>query len=147
MRNLPALAAILAGLATGASAQESTGPTRKPVAVPSSAPPQGKLVTAEVPPDLIEKMRADLAQQAGIAASDAKVTRAESIEWPNGALGCPEPGQMYTQAIVPGYIVEFEHQGKTYSYHASTHGVFKQCKFRGRAMPRDPVVMPRDSVK
>ncbi len=93
----------------------------------SAAPPQGKLVTAEVPPDLIEKMRADLAQHAGIAASDAKVVRAESIVWPNGALGCAQPGRMYTQATVPGYIVQFEHRGRTYAYHASKEGIFKRC--------------------
>lgn len=93
------------------------------------APPStGELVTAEVPPALIEKMRADLAQLAGIAASDAKVARAESIVWPNGAMGCEQPGQMYTQATVPGYVVELEHGGKTYSYHASKEGVFQRCE-------------------
>jgi hypothetical protein len=104
---------------------------RKPSAprnpVPSSAPPSGQLVTAEVPPDLIEKMRADLGQHAGIAASAAEVVRAESIVWPNAALGCPQPGQTYAQALVPGYVVEFEHDGRTYSYHASKEGGFTRC--------------------
>jgi hypothetical protein len=137
MRNLPVVAAILAAVLSShcATSAEQTGQkpgitpgaSHKPVPVPSSAPPQGKLVTAEVPPDLIEKMRADLAQHAGISASAAKVVRAESIEWPNGALGCPEKGMMYTQAIVPGYVVEFEHAGKTYSYRASKAGTFKLC--------------------
>src|SRR5690349_20465110 len=106
---------------------------RLPERVPSSAPPEGKLVTAEVPPDLIEKMRADLAQRVGIKASDAKVTRAEAIEWPNGALGCAEPGKMYTQMIVPGYVVELEHEGKTYSYHAAKTGYFALCDRAQRA--------------
>jgi hypothetical protein len=53
--------------------------------------------------------------------------RAESIEWPNGALGCAEPGKMYTQMIVPGYVVELQHEGKTYSYHASKSGQFALC--------------------
>jgi hypothetical protein len=145
MRCLPILAAILAVTAWAQCARsaEQEGqtpppiraiPPRKPVPVPSSAPPEGKLVTAEVPPDLIEKMRADLAQRAGIAASAAKVVRAESIEWPNGALGCAEPGQIYTQAIVPGYVVELEHDGRMYSYHASKAGFFKLCA-RARGLP------------
>jgi hypothetical protein len=95
---------------------------------PAAPPATGNLVTAEVPPDLIEKMRADLAQHTGIAASDAKVLRAESIVWPNGALGCEQPGQMYTQATVPGYVVELEHGGRTYSYHASKQGGFQRCE-------------------
>jgi hypothetical protein len=93
----------------------------------TSAEQTGKLVTAEVPPDLIEKMRADLAEHAGIAASAAKVVRAESIVWPDGSLGCPQPGQMYTQATVAGYIVQFTHEGRTYAYHASKQGFFKRC--------------------
>lgn len=122
MRNLHSLAAILVGLtaASGVTAKD-------PVPVPSSALPQGKLVTAEVPPGLLEKMRADLAQRQGLVASAAKVVRAESIDWPNGAMGCPEPGEKYTQAIVPGYVVEFEHEGRIYAYHASKHNVFKLC--------------------
>ena len=127
------LAAAVAASCAVASDQDKPAPPikatppRLPERVPSSAPPEGKLVTAEVPPDLIEKMRADLAQRVGIKASAAKVTRAESIEWPNGAMGCPEPGKMYTQMIVPGYVVELEHEGKTYSYRAAKTGYFALC--------------------
>ena len=142
MRRLSLCAVILAA-AVSANCTTSAGeeqpkrsssaitpsPPRKPEPVPSSAPPSGKLVTAEVPPDLIEKMRADLAEHAGIAASAAKVVVAESITWPNGAMGCAEPGQMYTQATIPGYRVEFEHEGRTYSYHAAQRGgFFKLCE-------------------
>ena len=135
-------AAIAASCAVAGDQDKPSGPIkamppRLPAQVPSSAPPQGKLVTAEVPPDLIEKMRADLAQRAGIAASAAKVVRAESIEWPNGALGCAEPGKMYTQMIVPGYVVEFEHGGRTYSYHAARTGYFMLCDRPSRAAGAD----------
>ena len=93
------------------------------------APPgTGSLVTAEVPPDLIEKVRADLAQRAGIAASDAKVVRAESVNWPNAAMGCEQPGRMYAQMIVPGYVVELGYGGRTYSYHAGKDGAFSLCE-------------------
>lgn len=116
MRHLPISAVIVA-------AALSVSCTR-----PAAPPGTGELVTAEVPPDLIEQMRADLAQHTGIAASDAKVLRAESIVWPNSALGCEQPGHMYTQATVPGYVVELEHGGKTYSYHASKQGGFQRCE-------------------
>lgn len=113
-------------------------PPRKPVPVPSSAPPEGQLVTAEVPPDVIEKMRADLAQHAGIEASAAKVVAAESIVWPSGALGCPEPGQLYTQATVPGYRVVLEYNGRTYAYHgAQRGGFFKRCDRAPRSVGAD----------
>jgi hypothetical protein len=138
-----AAAVLAAGCAMAGDQDNPSGPIkakppRLPAEAPSSAPPQGKLVTAEVPPDLIEKMRADLAQRAGIAATAAKVVRAESIDWPNGAMGCPQPGRMYTQMIVPGYVVEFEHEGKTYSYHASKTGYFGICDQSKRALGADP---------
>jgi hypothetical protein len=45
---------------------------------------------------------------------------------------------MYTQMIVPGYVVEFEHEGKTYSYHASKTGYFALCDRSKRALGADP---------
>jgi hypothetical protein len=148
MRHRSACAALLAAAMAASCAMAGdqdkpsgaikATPPRLPAQAPSSAPPQGKLVTAEVPPDLIEKVRADLAQRVGIAASAAKVVRAESIEWPNGALGCAEPGKMYTQAIVPGYVVELEHAGQMYSYHAAKNGYFTFCDRNKRALGADP---------
>lgn len=41
----------------------------------------------------------------GFNADDLTVTRAESVTWSDGALGCPQPGGMYTQALVPGYRI------------------------------------------
>lgn len=117
MHRLPVL--VLAMLAAAAA----VGCTK-----PAPPPGTGQLVTAEVPPDLIEKVRADLAQRAGISASDAKVARAVSVNWPNSAMGCEQPGRMYTQMIVPGYLVELEHGGTKYSYHASKDGTFGLCE-------------------
>ena len=83
----------------------------------------------------MDKMRADLAQRAGAAASDARVIRAEAITWPDGGLGCPTPGEMYTQATEPGYLVEFEVGMRIYSYHATRKGFFKLCP---ASTPRPP---------
>ena len=33
-----------------------------------------------------------------LGASDVKVVSAQSVIWPNGALGCAKPGEMFTQA-------------------------------------------------
>ncbi|MEX2532619.1 MAG: hypothetical protein WD360_01495 [Nitriliruptoraceae bacterium] len=41
----------------------------------------------------------------GFNAEDLTVTSAEPVTWPDGALGCPEPGGIYTQALVPGYRI------------------------------------------
>jgi len=41
----------------------------------------------------------------GFSADDLTVLSAEPVTWPDGSLGCPEPGGMYTQALVPGYRI------------------------------------------
>jgi hypothetical protein len=88
-----------------------------------------------VPPATLDKLRADLASQQSVAAGEVKVIRAEAVNWPDGSLGCPQPGMMYTQAIVPGYRVELEASGKRYTYHASEKGYFKLCT--SKALPVD----------
>jgi hypothetical protein len=85
---------------------------------------------SEVPAELLDKIRADLGKEQGVSAADVKLVGAQAVNWPNGALGCPKPGMMYTQAIVPGYRVELEAGGKRFAYHTSTRGGFKRCDNR-----------------
>jgi hypothetical protein len=84
--------------------------------------------TVEAPVELLDKIRAALASEQGVSAGDVKVISAQSVNWPNGALGCPKPGRMYTQAIVPGYRIELEAGGKRFTYNASTRGAYKRCE-------------------
>ena len=41
----------------------------------------------------------------------------EKTQWGNGAMGCPHPGQDYTDAMVPGFIAIFHHQGSIVRVH------------------------------
>ena len=69
--------------------------------------------------DLMKAIVNDLAQRRGVAAEDLdySVVSAERRDWPDSALGCPAPGMMYMQVITPGYLVEVEAGGESYSYH------------------------------
>jgi len=42
---------------------------------------------------------------------------AEDVTWPDGAIGCPQPGMVYTQALVEGSRVVVRHDGVQYAYH------------------------------
>src|SRR5262245_35539173 len=84
--------------------------------------PTATIAQTEAPAALLDKIRAELASEQGVGAADVKVIKAESVNWPNGALGCPKPGRMYTQAIVPGYRIELEAGGKRFTYHAAARG-------------------------
>lgn len=67
--------------------------------------------------DLIEQAIADLSTRLDISADDIETVSVESGVWSDGSLGCPEPDQFYTQALVPGHRVILAHDGQTYCYH------------------------------
>lgn len=67
---------------------------------------------------IIAPARADLAQRLRVAPEDLEVIAAEEVTWPDGSLGCPEPGMSYTQAVVEGSRVVLRLDGRIYVYHA-----------------------------
>jgi hypothetical protein len=74
------------------------------------------------------------AAEADIDPANIRVVTAEAVTWGDGSLGCPEPGQVYTQALVPGFRVILEIEGEEVRYHASKSSEFAAC-----ADPMDPV--------
>lgn len=73
--------------------------------------------------ELIAKSKKDLSQVLNIKEDKIEVKKVEKIDWSDGSLGCPKAGFMYTQAIVPGYLITLEAQGKEYNYHTSSEKV------------------------
>ena len=73
-------------------------------------------VTGEVPKSFVDEVVADAASRAGVDESSVVVTTAAAVQWPDGSLGCPEPGVMYTQAIVDGSQIVVQAGGETYDY-------------------------------
>lgn len=105
---------------------ETPPPTKVIESVPTSDPPQP--VTGEVPPALLDDIFADLEERSGGDRAQFEVLRAEQAIWPDGSLGCPKPGEMYTQAIVEGYWVEISYGGQTFDYRVSDSGYFFLCE-------------------
>lgn len=60
---------------------------------------------------------ADLASRLDIPAADITVTLAEHVVWPDGSLGCPQPGMVYTQVLVDGSRAILQVGQTSYSYH------------------------------
>ena len=122
-----AVAALM--LAAGACTPQADAPDEAAspeAATPIAAAPAA--ATGEVPAELLESILSDLISQEGLKREDIEVERAESVIWPDGALGCPEPGVMYTQAQVPGYWVVLRAGEKQYDYRVSEKGLFRRCK-------------------
>ena len=60
----------------------------------------------------------DLAQRLGVPTDAITVTSAAAVTWPDGALGCRQPGMMYPQVLVDGARIVLAHDGRRYSYHS-----------------------------
>ena len=76
---------------------------------------------------MLEQIRADAAQRAGVTLGQVKVLTVGSVTWSDGSLGCPEPGMMYTQALVRGYRVRVDAAGTMLLYHAGVQSTFVHC--------------------
>ena len=112
------------------AAEEDELPERVP---PTSDTP----VTGEADSSLVSSIKQDLISRTGASESDITVVRSEEVIWNDGSLGCPVPGEFYTQAQVSGYWVVIEHGGKQYDYRANDKGFFRLCE-GGSLPPTNP---------
>ena len=76
---------------------------------------------------MLDRIRADAAQRAGVGPDQVKLLSVESVTWSDGSLGCPEPGMMYTQALVRGQRIRVEVAGTILLYHAGAQNTFVHC--------------------
>jgi hypothetical protein len=88
-------------------------------------------IIGEVPDTVLASMKADLATRLGRSVDTARVLRAEQVIWPDGSIGCAQPGVLYTQATVVGYLVEIELEAKIYRYHSALNGAPIFCENPG----------------
>jgi hypothetical protein len=58
-----------------------------------------------------------LTRELGASVERIQVRRATPVDWPDASLGCPKPGEMYAQALTPGYLVLVQADEQVYSVH------------------------------
>ena len=68
--------------------------------------------------DLVELARADLARRLKVAEDQIELLEVEPVSWPDGSLGCPQPDQIYTQALVEGHRIALGHGERVFLYHS-----------------------------
>lgn len=123
------VAALICGCVRSPGSSSVIDASMTPQEAPNSMAPIG-----EVPAALLEEITADAADRTGVEPDEVTILAAESVTWSDGSLGCPEPGMMYTQALVPGYRVVLEAGGTEMHFHASERGDIQFCE-----NPRPPV--------
>ncbi|OLT21801.1 hypothetical protein BJF81_14735 [Ornithinimicrobium sp. CNJ-824] len=101
------------------------GPTRIPV--PGAALPTGPVPDAILQGDDVQEAIAAEADRRDVEPDAVEVVGYAVVTWPDGSLGCPKPGMMYTQALVPGRQLILAVDGRQASYHAAEDGPFSYC--------------------
>lgn len=77
---------------------------------------------------IIQMARADLAKQLGVDESQIEFIQMEAVTWPDGSLGCPQPGMAYIQIMVEGYRIQLAVAGTVYHYHGGGDNPPFLCK-------------------
>jgi len=65
----------------------------------------------------VDAALADASKRTGRPLSALRVIDAESVVWPDGSMGCAEPGVVYTMAPVRGYRIRIQAGSETLAYH------------------------------
>jgi hypothetical protein len=75
----------------------------------------------------------DAVDRTGANPDAITVETVERVTWPDGSIGCPEPDQMYTMALVEGYRIVLRADGEELHYHGQDGEPPFHC-----ANPTDP---------
>lgn len=63
---------------------------------------------------------ADAAERTGLDEDDIELDELSMVTWSDGAIGCPQPDVMYTQALVEGYRIVLDAGGTRLHYHGAS---------------------------
>ncbi len=130
MRRLGTIAALLLLSACSAGTPGAT-PSNPASRFQSAEPMPSVSAPSGVPTTLsdarLAAIRADLTKR-GVASDQVRVVSAQSVTFNDGSLGCPAPGQQYTQAQVEGVRVVVEAAGTQYDYRFGTSDTPHMCQ-------------------
>jgi hypothetical protein len=88
-------------------------------------------LSPSTPPDApIERVLEDAASRLGVTAATLSVDQVEAREWGDSSLGCPRPGELYSQVVTPGFLIVVSGSGKQLEYHSDTRGRVVLCQER-----------------
>jgi len=119
-------------------------PTASPTALP--VPGQGGGTSIAAPPELVGAAQVQLAQYLKVGPADLALQSANAKEWPDGALGCPQEGQVYPQVVTPGFLLIFTDAAQSVQYQVHTGRSAAQMLLCARGRPIDLSAKPADAA-
>lgn len=99
-----------------------------PPTVPPQPSPDNSTANNPAEKKMLDLAKAALAKELNIGVDQISVTAIEAVEWSDGSLGCPKPGQAYLQIIIPGFRMLLEAQGKSYNFHSDMEQTIVKCE-------------------
>ena len=96
-----------------------SAPTEEPSSPEQEPPP------TEIPEDLTPAQLAAttaLSENLGLPSESIKLVSTEAVEWPDGCLGVQEEGLACTEAIVPGFRIILDANGREVEYRTNEDG-------------------------
>lgn len=132
--------AMGAGLVAAAAACQPADQSSRPdLKVPAEALPiTSEKQMAEARMTMREQVAhaiVDLANRHGVEPETIVVVNARPVTWRSGAVGCPQPGMSYSEALVPGVSILLKVGDEVLAYHATVGGEPFPC-------PLDRVELP-----
>ncbi len=93
---------------------------------------------------LVAQAKEDLAGRLAIDVAQIDLVEIEPVTWPDGSLGCPQPGMRYIQVPQDGALILLAVEGRVYEYHSGGGRDPFLCELKPLA-PK-PVITPIDIV-
>jgi len=115
-------------------------PLAEPTVLPQPTPPAQEKPMPQpdlTPSPIVQQAMADLSERLGVDPAEITVVRVEEVDWPDGSLGCPQPGMLYTQALVNGSFIQLQVEGRTYNYHSGGARRPFLCTSKNEVLPSD----------
>ncbi|MBA2634054.1 MAG: hypothetical protein H0U86_13825 [Chloroflexi bacterium] len=129
------ISACAAGIGPGATSdidpQTSESPTREPFETTSPLASEPAVDgPSEVPDDVWAAVIGALETHVDgtLEAEAVELVSFETVTWNDGSLGCPKPGQAYTQALVDGFRVVVKVDGDEFDYRVPLDGEPRLCE-------------------
>jgi hypothetical protein len=114
-RALARASVTLLFLACSANSSPTVTPPPSPVVPPESAA-------------AVDAARQAAAAHLGVGADQLQASRVEAQQWPDASLGCPQPGQLYSQIVTPGFLVIVTSGSHQLEYHTDARGRVVLCR-------------------
>jgi hypothetical protein len=133
VRVAPLLLALSLALVTACAEEEPPPQGQEDPGAAIDSPDEDTDEPAEVPDVPVDLAVVEAGGEFDVDPDSIEVVSAEEVTWPDGALGCPEPDGMYTQALVEGYRIVLDVDGQEVHYHGARGEPPFYC-----ADPQDP---------